>query len=105
MTGFEKGSGKTTFLNALLPVARKAGPVALFSVGVDGTLKARDGAHAPDVRVEAGDVVLTTDLFAHASSARLEVLEALPGRSVLGRPPPRARGARRRGDSRRRRAA
>ena len=26
MTGFEKGSGKTTFLNALLPLAREAGP-------------------------------------------------------------------------------
>ena len=44
MTGFEKGSGKTTFLNALLPVARQAGPVAVFSVGVDGALKARSGA-------------------------------------------------------------
>ncbi len=85
VTGFEKGSGKTTFLNALLPVARRAGPVALFSVGVDGALKARDGVRAPEVRVEAGDVVLTTDGLARVSSARLEVLEALPGTSVLGR--------------------
>ncbi|MBK9376277.1 MAG: hypothetical protein IPN03_21780 [Holophagales bacterium] len=85
VTGFEKGSGKTTFLNALLPVARRAGPVAVFSVGVDGGLKARSGAAAPEVLVEEGDVVLTTDLFARASSARLEVLETLPGRSVLGR--------------------
>ncbi|HYN42222.1 MAG TPA: hypothetical protein VE129_10625 [Thermoanaerobaculia bacterium] len=85
VTGFEKGSGKTTFLNALLPVARKAGPVAVFSVGVDGASKARDGARAPEVFVEEGDVVLTTDLFARSSSARLEVLETLPGRSVLGR--------------------
>jgi hypothetical protein len=85
VTGFEKGSGKTTFLNALLPVARKAGPVALFSIGVDGGLKAPGAARAAEVRVEPGDVVLTTDLFARASSARLELLEALPGRSVLGR--------------------
>jgi hypothetical protein len=85
VTGFEKGSGKTTFLNALLPVARKAGPVAVFSVGVDGASKARDGARAPEVLVEERDVVLTTDLLARSSSARLEVLEALPGRSVLGR--------------------
>ncbi len=85
MTGFEKGSGKTTFLNALLPVARKAGPVALFSIGVDGGLKARGTDRAAHVRVEPGDVVLTTDLFARASSARLELLEAFPGRSVLGR--------------------
>ncbi|MBK9964989.1 MAG: hypothetical protein IPP07_08895 [Holophagales bacterium] len=85
VTGFEKGSGKTTFLNAILPVARTAGPVAVFSIGVDGALKARGGARAAEVRVEPGDVVLTTDLFARASSARLEILEALPARSVLGR--------------------
>jgi hypothetical protein len=85
VTGFEKGSGKTTFLNALLPVAREAGPVAVFGIGVDGSLKARSGMDAPEILVEEGDVVLTTDLFARASSARLEVLEALPGRSVLGR--------------------
>lgn len=85
MTGFEKGSGKTTFLNALLPVAREAGPVAVFGIGVDGALKARDGARAAEVRVEPGDVVLTTDLFARASSARLEILEVFPGSSVLGR--------------------
>jgi hypothetical protein len=59
--------------------------VAVFSVGVDGASKARDGARAPEVLVEEGDVVLTTDLFARSSSARLEVLETLPGRSVLGR--------------------
>ena len=86
VTGLEKGSGKTTFLNALLPLARRAGPVALFSVGVDGGLKARGAAGGAEVRVEPGDVVLTTDLLARASSARLEVLEALDGRSVLGRP-------------------
>lgn len=85
VTGFEKGSGKTTFLNALLPAAREAGPVAVFGIGVDGGLKARNGRAAPEVLVEEGDVVLTTDLFARASSARLEVLESLPGRSVLGR--------------------
>lgn len=85
MTGFEKGSGKTTFLNALLPVARGAGAVAVFSVGVDGGLKDRSGTAAPEILVEEGDVVLTTDLFARVSSARLEVLETLPGRSVLGR--------------------
>lgn len=85
VTGFEKGSGKTTFLNALVPVARRAGPVALFSIGVDGGLKASGGGRAPEVRVEAGDVVLTADGFARVSSARLEVLETLPDPSVLGR--------------------
>ena len=85
MTGPGKGSGKTTLLNALLPAARKAGPVGLFSVGVDGGLKAGERARAAEVRVEEGDVVLTTDLLARASSARLEVLEALEARTVLGR--------------------
>jgi hypothetical protein len=85
VTGLGKGSGKTTFLNALLPAARAAGPVGLFSVGVDGGLKAEGRARAAAVRVEEGDVVLTTDLFARASPARLEVLEAFEGRTVLGR--------------------
>lgn len=85
VTGFEKGSGKTTFLNALLPFARRAGPVAVYSVGVDGALKASGGTRAPEVRVERGDVVLTTDGLARVSTARLEILEALAGTSVLGR--------------------
>lgn len=85
VTGFEKGSGKTTFLNVLLPVARRAGPVAVFGIGVDGALKARGGRAAPEILVEEGDVVLTTDRLARDSSARLEVLETLPGHSVLGR--------------------
>ena len=86
VTGFEKGSGKTTFLNHALPIARKAGPVAAFTIGVDGSLKAREsGAAVPEIRVEAEDVVLTTEAFARASDARFEVLEALPGRTALGR--------------------
>ena len=86
VTGFEKGSGKTTFLNHALPIARRTGPVAAFTIGVDGSLKAREsGAPVPAIRVEPGDVVLTTETFARASEARFEVLEALPGRTALGR--------------------
>ncbi len=86
ITGFEKGSGKTTFLNYALPLVRRAGPVAVFSIGVDGALKARDAsAPPPDIRVEPGDLVMTTDAFARAATARFEILEALPGRSTLGR--------------------
>ena len=86
MTGFEKGSGKTTLVGALRPHARLAGPVGLFGIGVDGRLKADGPTRAATVRVEEGDVVLTTDLFARSSSTRLELLEALPGRTSLGRP-------------------
>lgn len=86
VTGFEKGSGKTTFLNHALPIARLAGPVAAFSIGVDGSLKAREaGTAVPEIRVLPGDVVLTTETFARASGARFEVLETLPGRTALGR--------------------
>jgi hypothetical protein len=86
VTGFEKGSGKTTFLNHALPIARSAGPVAAFTIGVDGSLKAREtGVPVPEIHVETGDVVLTTETFARASNARFEVLETLPGRTVLGR--------------------
>ncbi len=85
VTGFEKGSGKTTLLGALRPLARRAGPVALFGIGVDGSLKSGVDGRAAVVRVEAGDVVQTTDLFARASSTRLEVLDVLPSRTSLGR--------------------
>lgn len=85
VTGFEKGSGKTTFLAALLPSARRSGPVLIATIGVDGRLKAQEAGRAAALPVEPGDVVLTTDAFARAASARLEVLEALPGRTVLGR--------------------
>ncbi len=86
VTGFEKGSGKTTFLNHALPFLRQSGPVAIFTIGVDGALKARDlHGSPPEITVEPGDVVMTTDTFARLGTASLEVLEALPGRSALGR--------------------
>ena len=73
VTGFEKGSGKTTFLNYALPLVRKAGPVAVFSIGVDGVVKPRNTtAPQPEIHVEAGDLVLTTDAFARAATARFE---------------------------------
>ncbi|MCE1228050.1 MAG: CobW-like GTP-binding protein [Firmicutes bacterium] len=85
ITGFEKGSGKTTFLGHALPQLRAHGPVAVFTIGVDGAQKARESrSPASEIRVEPGDVVMTTQPFAHHGSARLEVLEALPGRSSLG---------------------
>lgn len=85
VTGFEKGSGKTTFLNFALPYARACGPAAVFTIGVDGAHKAREGSHpGGEIHVEPGDVVMTTEAFARASDARFEVLEAVAGRSSLG---------------------
>ena len=82
VTGFEKGSGKTTFLNLALPYARAAGPAAVFTIGVDGARKGHEASGS--IHVESGDVVLTTEAFARASDARFEVLEAVPGRTALG---------------------
>jgi len=85
VTGFEKGSGKTTFLNSALPYARVAGPVAVFTIGVDGALKDRaTGEAVGEIRVEAGDVVMTTEALARVSDARFEILEAVHGRTALG---------------------
>lgn len=86
VTGFEKGSGKTTLLNWLIPQVRPAGGVAVFTIGVDGALKHREaGVPVPEIRVEPGDVVMTTESFARAASARLEILDTVPGRTTLGR--------------------
>jgi hypothetical protein len=85
VTGFEKGSGKTTFLNLALPYARRQGPAAVFTIGVDGAGKARDGTvRSGEIQVREGDVVMTTETFARLSDARFEVLEAVPGRTALG---------------------
>lgn len=90
VTGFEKGSGKTTFLGSCLPVLRPHGPVALFTIGMDGAQKHREGqrgglAAPSEIHVEPGDIVLTTEGMARASSARFEILDALSGKSALGR--------------------
>lgn len=59
VTGFEKGSGKTTFLNHALPFLRQSGPVAIFTIGVDGALKAKDlSGTPPEITIEPGDVVM-----------------------------------------------
>lgn len=84
VTGFDKGSGKTTFLNFALPRVREAGPAAVFTIGVDGAQKAGEG-RAGEIHVAAGDLVLTTEAFARSASARFEILDAVPGRTALGR--------------------
>jgi len=81
VAGFDKGSGKTTFLNLALARARTAGSAAVFTIGVDGARKADGG----ELHVEPGDVVMTTESLARDSDARFEVLEAVPGRTALGR--------------------
>ena len=81
VTGFEKGSGKTTFLDLALARLRPAGPVALFSIGLDGGQKPDGGL----IRVRPGDILLTAESLVRSSDTRVEVLEALPARAGLGR--------------------
>jgi len=81
VTGLGKGSGKTTFLDLALARLRPAGPVAAFSIGLDGAQKPQGGL----VRVRPGDLVLSAESLVRASDARVEVLESLPGRAGLGR--------------------
>nr|WP_320132206.1 hypothetical protein [uncultured Holophaga sp.] len=81
VTGLEKGSGKTTFLDLALARLRPQGPVGVFSIGLDGTQKG-EGAQ---VRVRPGDIVLSAERLVRASETRVELLEALPDRAGLGR--------------------
>ena len=80
VTGLGRGSGKTTLVDLALPVARRAGPVAVFTVGVHAPAPG-----APRLVLAPGDLTLTTEPLARAADARLEILDALPGRSALGR--------------------
>lgn len=85
ITGFSKGSGKTTFLSYLLPIARTAGPCALVSIGSDTSLGRNKAATSPLLHVEIGDVVITSLPLAKASSASFEILDTVAGRSQFGR--------------------
>ena len=79
IAGYGKGSGKTTFFNASLVEAQKHGPVGAFTIGFEGTK-----ASPSITKVRPGDVVITTAALARAAEARLEIVEALGGRSAIG---------------------
>jgi len=80
--------------------AQRRGSVALFTIGfgASGALASvpqerGKAAHStpdavaepPTVRVRQGDIVITTVPLARSAEARLEVMDALPGRSAIGR--------------------
>jgi hypothetical protein len=77
--GFGKGSGKTSFFSSALFEARKAGPVGIFTIGLEDAGGKRHAIHAMP-----GDLLITTAPFAHAADASLEIIDALPGRSAIG---------------------
>ncbi len=82
VSGVGKDAGKTSLVGLALPVVRAGGPAGVFSVGLDGE---RRGRHAARIDLAPGDVSVTTQALARASTARFEILEALPGRSAMGR--------------------
>ena len=89
--GFSKGSGKTTALSWALQTARQAGPTALLTIGThQAPAQSRSASsdsisNLPQLRVEPGDIVLTTLPLAKWSPASFEVLSLIPGRSSQGR--------------------
>ena len=76
-SGLGRGSGKTSALGLALHEARKAGPVAVFTVGFEG-------GDASSIKIGPGDIVVTTAPLARSSDAALETIGALPGRSAIG---------------------
>jgi len=94
--GAEKGCGKTAAFRAMALKVQGRGPVALFTIGFGASNTAPQergkaahptpdaAAEPPTVRVGQGDIVITTVPLARAAEARLEVMDALPGRSAIG---------------------
>ncbi|MCR5662648.1 MAG: hypothetical protein K6G50_11070 [bacterium] len=82
VAGASKGSGKTAFLNYMLPSLRSFGPVSVLTIGSDvrGTKEA-----SREIALEEGDVAVTTLPLLKNSSASFEILDIIPGRSSLGR--------------------
>ncbi|MDR0498185.1 MAG: hypothetical protein LBH03_00430 [Holophagales bacterium] len=79
-TGFGKGSGKTTLFGAAVNEAQRAGPVGIFTIGFDGA-----SGKSPIIQVKPKDILITTVPLARAADASLDIIEALPGRSAIGR--------------------
>lgn len=87
IVGNKKNSGKTTFLNSVLPGLRKKGKVAYLSIGVDG--ETRDqifGFDKPRVFAVAGDYLVTAEEALKVTKATFRILKTFPYRTVLGRP-------------------
>jgi len=79
IAGQGKGCGKTTFFNAALIEAQKHGSIGAFTIGFEGAK-----ANPATTKLRQGDVIITTAALVRAAEARLEVVEALGGRSAIG---------------------
>ncbi|HBA61089.1 MAG TPA: hypothetical protein DCZ92_09780 [Elusimicrobia bacterium] len=87
IVGSKKNAGKTTFLNYAMSRLRGSTRLAALSIGVDG--EACDqifGNPKPQVRVEAGDLLLCADTSLKNSDLSFDILNVYPFCTALGRP-------------------
>jgi hypothetical protein len=84
--GLSKNVGKTTVVNHLLDVLPlPASELALTSLGLDGeALDALTGLPKPRIVPAPGLLVATAQRLLASSTAEVEALEELPGRTALG---------------------
>lgn len=86
ISGSSKNSGKTTFLNYLLPRFRKEGDFAFLTIGIDGERKDQIyGTDKPLIETVMGDYLITSEQLMNKSDAQFEVLQVFPWKSVLGK--------------------
>ena len=87
ITGPEKHCGKTTLLNACLALTRRAGErPAFLGIGFDGEGRdALSGVRKPRIVCMPGEVFVTAEPYLRASDCLPEILDVLPGSTVLGR--------------------
>lgn len=90
VSGYDKASGKTSFLSYASHIARKSGPVGLFTIGIDGQAKQRVNqgscGSTDALFCEVGDLVLTSASFLKSGTAQLEVLEVFATSGTFGKP-------------------
>lgn len=86
ISGNSKNSGKTTFLNYLLPRMRLLTEFAFLTIGVDGERKDQIfGTDKPVIETEKGDVFLSCENLLNKSDGSFSILQVFPWRTVLGK--------------------
>jgi len=85
VTGPDRGSGKTSFLNYALGLLRAEGEKPAFlGIGLDGEASKDEGAGRPVlVPCRSGELFLTAERYLAESGCRPEIVGALPGSGAL----------------------
>ncbi len=84
VTGPDKGSGKTAFLNYGLGLLRRAGEApAYLGVGLDGESSA--AGRSSTIPCMPGELFLSAERYLRASGCEPEIAAVLPGSGALGR--------------------